>query len=182
MENIIYRNAREEDAGKIVDFFNAVGGETSYMSFEKDEYPLDMKAQAELIRSLEGNVTNTMLLAMDGEALAGLSTITSSHKIKSRHDAQLGVVVAKKYQGKGIGVSLIRQVIDWVKENGITTRMSLEVRADNVRAVEMYLRFGFVIEGCRKNSTLLNGIYYDGYIMGMMLQESSQSIAGCVKL
>lgn len=169
MEDIIYRKAKEEDAGKIVAFFNSVGGETSFMSFEKDEYALDEKEQAELIRGLEGDRTNTMLLAMDGDEIAGLSTITSSHKIKSRHDAELGVVVAKKYQGKGIGVSLIRQVIDWVRGNGITTRMSLEVRADNVKAVEMYLRFGFVVEGCKKGSTRLNGVYYDDYIMGMML-------------
>lgn len=47
--------------------------------------------------------------------------------------------------------------------------MSLEVRAGNLKAVEMYLRFGFVIEACKKNSTLLNGKYYDDYIMGMML-------------
>ena len=169
MKNIIYRKARVEDAEKIVNFFNVIGGETTFMSFEKDEYALNVEEQAELIRSLEGNVTNTILLAMDGEEIAGLSTITSSYKIKSRHDAELGIVVAKKYHGKGIGTSLIRQVIDWVKENGITTRMSLEVRADNVKAVNMYLKFGFEVEGCRKNSTLLNGIYYDDYVMGMML-------------
>lgn len=169
MEKIIYRKAEEKDAAKIVEFFNIVGGETSYMSFEKDEYPLDVKAQAELIRGLEGNATNTMLLAMDGEEIAGLSTITSSSKIKSRHDAELGIVVAKKYQGKGIGTSLIRQVIDWVKDNGITTRICLEVRADNIKAVNIYLKFGFLVEGCRKNSTLLNGVYYDDYVMGMML-------------
>lgn len=169
MEKIIYRKAQEKDAEKIVNFFNVIGGETNYMSFEKDEYPLDKEAQAALIRSLEGDTTNTILLAMDGEEIAGLSTITSSHKIKSRHDAELGIVVAKKYQGKGIGTSLIRQVIAWVKENGITTRISLEVRADNRKAVEIYLKSGFIVEGCRKNSTLLNGVYYDDYIMGMML-------------
>lgn len=169
MEKIIYRTAQENDAEKIVNFFNIVGGETNYMSFEKDEYPLDVEEQAALIRSIEGNETNTILLAMDGEEIAGLSTITSSHKIKSRHDAELGIVVAKRYQGRGIGTSLISQVIDWVRENGITTRISLEVRADNVKAVEIYLKFGFVVEGCKKNSTLLNGVYYDDYIMGMML-------------
>lgn len=169
MKNIIYRKAREEDAKKIVDFFNVVGGETNYMSFEKDEYALNVEEQAELIRSFEGNPTNTMLLAMDGEEIAGLSTITSSHKIKSRHDAELGIVVGKKYQGKGIGTSLISQVIDWVKGNRITTRMSLEVRADNIKAVNIYLKFGFEVEGCKRNSTLLNGIYYNDYIMGMML-------------
>lgn len=39
MNNIIFRNPIVEDAKNIVDFYNFVGGETSYLSFEKDEYP-----------------------------------------------------------------------------------------------------------------------------------------------
>ena len=37
MAEIIYRDARVEDAEQIVSFYNYVGGETSFLSFEKDE-------------------------------------------------------------------------------------------------------------------------------------------------
>ena len=130
---------------------------------------MDVEAQIESIRGLEGNPTNIMLMAMDGEEIAGIATISSSHKIKARHDGELGIVVAKKYQSKGIGTELIRQLIEWAKGNGITTRISLDTRTDNVDAVHLYMKFGFEVEGCRKNSTLLNGKYYDLYVMGMML-------------
>lgn len=169
MAQIVYRRAREGDAGKIVDFYNYVGGETSYLSFEKDEYPMNVKEQEENIRSLEGKKASIMLLAMDGEEIAGIATINSSAKIKARHDGELGIVVAKRYQGQGIGTELIRQLIQWAKGNGVTTRLSLDTRADNVKAVELYMKFGFVVEGCRRNSTLLDGKYYDLYVMGMML-------------
>lgn len=166
---IVYRKAEEQDAQKIVDFYNFVGGETSYLSFEKDEYPLDVEAQIQSIQSLEGNQTNIMLMAMDGDTIAGIATINSTGKIKGRHDGELGIVVAKKYQGQGIGSELIRQLIEWAKTNGVTTRLSLDTRADNVKAASLYMKFGFIVEGCRKNSTLLNGVYYDLYVMGMML-------------
>ena len=39
---ITYRKAQISDAENIVAFYNYVGGETSYLSFEKDEYPLDV--------------------------------------------------------------------------------------------------------------------------------------------
>lgn len=78
MGKITYRNPVVEDAEKIVEFYNYVGGETSYLSFEKDEYPLDVKAQEEDIKGLEGNVNNTMLLALDGEEIVGIATIYSS--------------------------------------------------------------------------------------------------------
>lgn len=169
MEQIVYRRAQKSDAKKIVDFYNFVGGETSYLSFEKDEYPMSVEEQEEEIRSLEGNKTSIMLLAMDKEEIAGIATIHSSAKIKARHDGELGIVVAKKYQGQGIGTELIDRLIRWARGNGVTTRLSLDTRADNVKAVELYMKFGFVVEGCRRNSTLLNGTYHDLYVMGMML-------------
>lgn len=170
MENIIFRNPVVEDAENIVNFYNFVGGETSYLSFEKDEYPNTVEGQIEDIKALEGNQTNTMLLAMDGEKIVGIATISSSHKIKSRHEGELGIVVAKDYHGRGIGSELIRRLIEWAKSNGVTTRIKLDTRADNVKAVSLYLKFGFVVEGCLKNSTLLNGKYYDLYVMGMMIK------------
>lgn len=169
MGDIVFRKAVPEDASNIVTFYNYVGGETSYLSFEKDEYPMSVEEQEEEIRALENNQTNMMLLAMDGEEIAGIATIHSTHKIKARHDGELGIVVAKKYQNQGIGSELIRRLIGWAKENGVTTRLSLDTRADNITAVSLYMKFGFEIEGCRKNSTLLNGKYYDLYVMGMML-------------
>lgn len=160
MSEITYRNPAAEDAENIVDFYNYVGGETSFLSFEKDEYPLDVKAQEAKIRELQGDVNNTMLLALDGEKIVGIATISSSHKIKSRHE----------YQGQGIGSKLIQMLIDWCKGNGVTTRIRLDTRTDNTMAVSLYLKFGFVVEGCCKNQTLLDGKYYDLYIMGMMIK------------
>lgn len=169
MEQITYRVAKVEDASDIVAFYNMTGGETSYLSFEKDEYPMSVKEQEEDIQGLEGNGNNRMLLALDGTKITGIATIHSSSKIKSRHDGELGIVVAKKYQGKGIGTKLMQQLIDWAKTNGVTTRISLDTRADNVTAVSLYLKLGFIVEGLRTNSTLLDGTYYDLYVMGMML-------------
>ena len=170
MSEITYRNPAVEDAENIVDFYNYAGGETSFLSFEKDEYPLDVKAQEDKIRELQGNVNNTMLLALDGEKIVGIATISSSHKIKSRHEGELGIVVAKAYQGRGIGSKLIQMLIDWCKGNGVTTRIRLDTRTDNTMAVSLYLKCGFVVEGCCKNQTLLDGKYYDLYIMGMMIK------------
>ena len=37
MQNVTFREPVIEDAKEIVDFYNYVGGETSFLSFEKDE-------------------------------------------------------------------------------------------------------------------------------------------------
>lgn len=169
MSEIIYREPVVEDAQKIVDFYNYVGGETSFLSFEKDEYPLDVEAQKEDIVATKAHPASIMLLAMDGDEIAGIGTINSSKKIKSRHQGELGIVVAKKYQAKGIGTTIMNKLIEFCRGNGVTTRIQLDTRCDNEVAVELYKKLGFVIEGRLPNTTLLNGVYYDLYVMGLML-------------
>ena len=168
--NIVYREPELEDAKKIVDFYNYVGGETTFLSFEKDEYPMDEAGQKEDIISTKEQPASIMILAMDKDEIAGIGTIHSGNKIKARHQGELGIVVAKKYQAKGIGTEMIRRLIDFCKGNGITARIQLDTRCDNEVTVKLYERFGFEIEGRLKNTTLINGEYFDMYVMGLMLQ------------
>ena len=170
MSEILYRNPVVEDAQEIVDFYNYVGGETSYLSFEKDEYPLNLEAQIEDIKSTNSSPINEMILAIGDGKIIGIGTINSSNKIKCRHCGELGIVVAKEYQGKGIGTTIIQKLIDWAKANGVTTRIQLDTRKDNESAIRLYEKFGFEMEGCLKNQTLLNGTYYDLCVMGMMIK------------
>lgn len=167
--NIIYREPTTEDAEKIVDFYNFVGGETHFLSFEKDEYPLDYAAQKEDITSTNAHPASIMLLAMNKDEIAGIGTISSGNKIKSRHQGELGIVVAKKYQAQGIGSEIIKRLLEFCRKNGITTRVQLDTSCDNDVAVKLYEKFGFEIEGRLKNTQLLDGEYSDLYVMGLML-------------
>lgn len=169
MENITFRAPKVEEAQAIVTFYNRVGGETSFLSFEKDEYPMDVHSQIEDIKNTLVSEIDTMILALDGDKIVGIGTINSSPKIKSRHCGELGIVVQQDYQGKGIGSQIIKQLIEWAKANKTTTRIQLDTRCDNELAVKLYKSFGFKEEGRLINTTLLNGTYYDLYVMGMMI-------------
>lgn len=122
----------------------------------------DIKATAE-------SPNNIMLLALDDDKIVGIGTISSTWKIKGRHIGELGIVVEMAHQAQGIGSEIIRRLIEWCRGNGITTRVQLDTRTDNEVAVKLYKRFGFEVEGCLKNTTLIDGKYYDLYVMGMML-------------
>jgi L-amino acid N-acyltransferase YncA len=168
MEEIVCRTPREEDAAAIVAFYNRVGGETDFLSFGKDEYPLDAAAQAAAIGRLEGDPTNLMLLATHRDEIVAIATISSSAKVKFRHSGELGIVVAREYWRKGIGSRLISNLLEQLRTNGITTRVSLSTRDDNP-AIPLYKDFGFAEEGRGKNAVLEKGVYHDLVLMSMML-------------
>lgn len=53
------------------------------------------------------------------------------------------------YQNKGIGKALLKHLIDYSASHGIT-KMTLEVRESNIKAIRLYRSFGFRNVGIRK--------------------------------
>jgi RimJ/RimL family protein N-acetyltransferase len=85
-----------------------------------------------------------------------------------RHRAELGLTVHDSYQHRGIGTALLSHLIDIAKELGLK-KVHLTVRADNKRAIRLYSRFGFEIEGTFKKEMILNGEFLDDYRMALFL-------------
>jgi len=63
------------------------------------------------------------------------------------------VAVTPRSRGRGLGAFLLASVLDVARKGGIET-MFLEVRASNLKALDLYRRFGFSDVGLRKG-------YYD---------------------
>lgn len=168
MEKILYRSAKAQDVAAIVAFYNRVGGETEFLSFGKDEYPLNAAEQAVAIGKTEGDPTNLMLLATENQRIVGIATIGSSSKAKFRHSGELGIVVAQSHWHRGIGSKMMELLLEQLRSNGITTRVFLSTRADNP-AVSLYKKFGFAEEGRGKNAVLEGSTYHDLIWMSMML-------------
>jgi len=87
-----------------------------------------------------------------------------------RHRAEFGIIVHDDYLGRGLGTILTRYMIDIARERGIK-KIDLMVVAHNERAIRVYKRQGFEVEGhFRMNhfNHILNE-YCDEYKMGLVL-------------
>lgn len=60
------------------------------------------------------------------------------------------VAVEKKHRGKGIGYSMLKELIEKGKTKGLVA-FTLEVRVNNKPAVTLYEKLGFKSAGIRKN-------------------------------
>lgn len=60
------------------------------------------------------------------------------------------VSVAKSHQGKGVGKTLVKELVERTKQVGVTT-LHLEVRQSNQAAISLYQSIGFQEVGNRKN-------------------------------
>ncbi len=154
-------------ASEIVSFLNKVGGESDFLTFGENEFPLSIDDEKEIILECLSNNCLMLTGTIDNNIVSHLFIDVSS-KPRLAHIGDLSVSVAKKYWGKSIGKKMVISAINWAKENNLT-KIQLDVREDNSRAISMYKSLGFVIEGRVTRSVKVNDEYFDSYIMGLSL-------------
>lgn len=101
------------------------------------------------------NETHQLFLAMENENILGY------HFCKIEPEAESGYVdfigTDESARGRGIGADLLASGIDWMLSAPSTKKINLTVNADNVPALGLYKKFGFVTErvmrGYRKQNS-----------------------------
>jgi ribosomal protein S18 acetylase RimI-like enzyme len=83
------------------------------------------------------------------------------------HSAVLGLGVSAEYRGRGIGTALLRATLEAARARGLT-RVELTVREHNARATALYAKFGFEVEGVKKNAVLVDREYEDLICMALL--------------
>lgn len=85
--------------------------------------------------------------------------------------AEIGICLLKQFQGQGYGA----EAIEWMCWYGFRcvglNSISMEAAGWNERAVVLYQRLGFVLEGRRREALWHNGRFYDSIMLGMLLHE-----------
>ena len=153
MEFITYNPSsyiKEED---IINFYNKVSKQTEYLGIYEGEYTYNFNADKDL-----------MIIAYTTEII-GIVTISIPNKRKNMHVGTLAIAINTEYCNKGIGRELMKRSLEWFKNNSSLTRLQLFVRTDNIRAISLYKKYDFLIEGEMRNDTYIDGKYYNVYIM-----------------
>ncbi|MBD5638968.1 GNAT family N-acetyltransferase [Clostridium botulinum] len=119
------------------------------------------------IQSLDNN--DHLLVAEikeeDEKKIVGVIGLNVNSNPRTRHTASLGMMVHKAYQGTGIGKKLMSEILDLADNWLMVVRIELGVFTDNEKAIKLYEKFGFKIEGTKKYAAIKNGRYADEYIM-----------------
>ncbi len=139
------REAVPQDAEKMLAYVAQIGGETDNLSFGKAGFPFTAEQEAEYIKNVAVDPHAVHYVAWQGDEIVGDANLSSMPRRMS-HRAELGIAVRKTAWGQGIGTALLQKVVDYAKANGVEI-INLEVRSDNVRAIRLYEKFGFVKVG-----------------------------------
>lgn len=164
MAAVVIRDALRRDAAASVALRKSIFGETDFLLYAPDEYlttPDEFSAQLERIAASDHS--RSLLAEIDG-APVGLLGAAGSSVPRLRHSADVYIGALRDYWGRGIGSALLAEVLTWAPSVGIS-RLALFVMKGNVRAIALYQRLGFRVEGARRRAYIINGQPVDDLLM-----------------
>ncbi len=132
-------------------------------------YPSEDAWRQRLSEGLAPGKTDLHLVAVrEGQVIgsAGLHPVGPS--LRRRHVLLLGISVQPTQQGAGVGSGLLSALLDYADNWAQTLRIELTVYCDNERAIKLYQRHGFEIEGRLRGYALRQGEYVDSFAMARM--------------
>ncbi len=105
---------------------------------------------------------------VDGRAVGWIDV---EHQRHGR--GELGMAVLDGHRSRGVGTALMAAGVDWARARGVH-KLTLELFSHNERALGLYEKFGFVVEGrLRRHWRRNDGSLWDSIAMGLVLDETS---------
>jgi putative acetyltransferase len=104
----------------------------------------------------------------NGQRIVGSASLVFNEQEVFRHKAELGIAVHDDYQNMGIGSATLKHLLGVARMKKLT-KVFLLVDTGNDRAVHIYKKAGFEIEGKLRNEKYHNGQYSDEYRMAIFL-------------
>ena len=157
-QEYIIREARIPDARGIIECMQSVMDERVFLVSEY--YLLTERGEQDRLRNIED-----LTLVLDyGSEIVGVLTLQRGMYKKNRHTASLGIAIRSGHRSQGHGTRLIENAIEWSRSKGIE-KIGLEVFSTNTKAIDVYKKIGFTIEGIRAKQFKIDGNYVDDVFM-----------------
>ena len=165
------REARVEDAEAMLAYLIDLTSEPDLPILLTRERAASLTLEYEqgYLQGYAESANSIILAAFVGERIIGQINVGGGNRPHNQHRASIGISVVKDWRDQGVGTALMQQALDWARNNPVLTRLELEVFCENERAVHVYQKLGFEIEGRRRHAFFKHGRYIDEYMMGLLL-------------
>lgn len=122
--------------------------------------------RARLTESCAAGKTDLLLVAeLDGAVVGNAGLHPAGASPRRRHVLSIGIAVVPDAQGRGVGSALMQALCDYADNWFGAMRLELGVYTDNTRAIGLYQKFGFVIEGTMRGYAMRDGQFTDTHAM-----------------
>lgn len=170
MLKIEIRPAKESDARSFLKLWEALDSETEFMLFEPDERKATLEGQKSRLADAadSGDAQIIVLEDVANGLLAGFCAGSRRRNFRNKHTLEIVVGIRQAYTGKKWGFALLSELETWASSHDIR-RLELSVMVNNLNAISLYKKLGYMREGTKLNSVRLKSGFVDEHIMAKLI-------------
>jgi RimJ/RimL family protein N-acetyltransferase len=163
------RDAKIEDATKLAAAERTIAQIPGLLASQPHE--LEDEAFKKKIEALSKIENGKYIVAEENEQIVGHALLDPMALESIEHVNRLTIAVHSGFQGKGIGEKMLAYLIDWARSAPKVEKLELNVRSVNPRAIRLYEKMGFQLEGrIRNRMRFPDGTYVDDLVMGLFVK------------
>jgi RimJ/RimL family protein N-acetyltransferase len=166
------RRAVPDDAAAILAYLSRVGGESINLTFGAEGPGISEEEEREYLTRVGASDNSLAIVALVGDEIVAGLTFDGGRRPRLRHAGEFGISVLQAYAGQGLGRALLEYMIAWAERGGVVRKINLKVRVDNVAAIQLYERMGWMTEGRTTRDTLIDGEFSDCLLMGREVEPA----------
>jgi RimJ/RimL family protein N-acetyltransferase len=164
---MIIRKIQVSDAEGFIELSKKID-ESGFMLYEPGERKTTVEQQRKSIDRILSEKNSIFFVAEVESKLVGFIAALGGDLKRNQHSAYLVLGILEDYQGKGIATKLFNRLFGWAKEVEIT-RLELTVIKNNTKAFDLYRKMGFILEGEKVHSLIINGQPVNEYYLYKLL-------------
>ena len=161
------RPAEPGDAARLVELAREVGAEEEGWLITGGEWR-SAGEERRYLRWLRHHSDAAVFVAEENGAIVGRLSIARDAHPASEHVADLGLMVARGFRRRGIGLALMEEAERWARGLGVQ-KLELHVFPHNEAAIALYKRLGYEEEGFRRRHYRRRGELLDAILMAKEL-------------
>jgi len=145
------RVIRESDSEQFLLLGKSLDEETQFMMLEPGERTLTIEEQAQRIKSILSQDNQIIFVVEHENRLVGFLGAYGGSFHRNRHCAYIVIGIMQDYGGQGIGKQLFETLEKWAIDHELH-RLELTVMRHNERAIHLYQKMGYKLEGVKQDS------------------------------
>jgi RimJ/RimL family protein N-acetyltransferase len=171
---LIVRPAVPDDAKRVISYVEQIAGESENITIGPGEFDFGLEEERAFLQECKDSVAGLLYVVAEIDAeIVGTLSFAAGKRPRTQHAGEFGTSVLRRYWNQGIGSYLLAYLIDWARHTGIIRKINLRVRIDNLAAIHVYEKHGFVREGRLSRELYLHQEFVDAYLMGLQLDPES---------
>ena len=164
----IIREAVSDDAEKMILYLNQVGGESDNLLHGENEFKVPIEGVKRKLAMSKESENSIVLIALENDRIIARAELEGYYAARIRHRAKFSISVKKEYWNQGIGTEMLKRIVEQANKMKIRI-IELEVISDNVGAIALYHKMGFIDIGTYINYFYVNEKFKDAIVMQKIL-------------